>query len=379
VRRHQLPPRPDWQRKVEEAGLTWHTHEDGRKYWDESVAYEFSAAEVDTLEEATNELHRLCLAAADHVVANPDIMDRFLVPRHFRDYVANSRKRGDPYLYGRFDLAWDPAAGPPKMLEYNADTPTTLLETAVVQWYWLEEARPGADQFNSVHDRLIERWREIGGLVPPGARLHLSAYADVDEERVTVEYLADTLQQAGLDHKRIALEDVGWNKESGDFVDTDGEAIRFWFKLYPWEWLIRDKFAPQLLEDRVGVIEPPWKMLLSNKAILPLLWEMFPDHPNLLPASHEPLAGDVVVKPVLAREGANIQMRRAGTGDLATTGPYQDSPRIWQRTAPLARFDGNHLVIGSWTVGDDSAGMILREDKGPITGAGARVVPHFFT
>jgi glutathionylspermidine synthase len=36
-------------------------------------------------------------------------------------------------LYGRFDLAYR-GDGPPKLLEYNADTPTALFEAAVVQW-----------------------------------------------------------------------------------------------------------------------------------------------------------------------------------------------------------------------------------------------------
>jgi glutathionylspermidine synthase len=377
VKRRRVAPRPRWQAKLEGLGLAWHTHEDGGPYWDESVAYELTAAEVDTLEAATNELHRLCLAAADHVAADPELMDRFLVPRQFRDYVATSRRRGDPHLYGRFDLAWDPATGPPKLLEYNADTPTCLVETAVVQWFWLEETHSGADQFNSVHERLIERWKAIGALMPPDGVLHLSAYPDIDEERATVEYLADTLVQAGLAHKLIGLEDIGWSEADG-LIDLSGAPIRFWFKLYPWEWLVRDQFAPRLLEDRTGIIEPPWKMLLSNKALLPLLWELFPDHPNLLPAAHHPLDGDVVVKPVLAREGANVELRRAGTAALATTGPYGESPRIWQRAAPLPAFDGNHVVIGSWVIGDESGGIVLREDESPVTGPRSRVVPHLF-
>jgi glutathionylspermidine synthase len=380
MKRHRVPPRPDWRRKVEAVGLAWHG--DGA-YWDESVAYEFTAAEVDTIEMATNELHRLCLSAADRILAEPRLLDRFLIPPEFHDYLRRSWGRRDPTLYGRFDLAFDPANPAlvqPKLLEYNADTPTTLIESAVVQWHWLGEAQPDADQFNSVHERLIERWKLMAPLMAPGSAFHLSSYPDVEEERMTVEYLADTLEQAGIDHRFVGLEDVGWDRTRACFTDLEGAQIRYWFKLYPWEWLVRDKFAPHLLEDRVGIIEPVWKMLLSNKAILPALWELFPGHPNLLPASFEPgqITGDVVVKPILAREGSNIELRRAGRPVLATPGEYGDAPRIYQQAAALPAFDSNYAVIGSWIVGEESAGMCLREDTTPIIGAASRVVPHFF-
>jgi glutathionylspermidine synthase len=387
MKRHSIESRPDWVAQIEKVGFTYHSEGEpggeGAKYWDETVCYEFTAAEIDAIEAATNELHRICLLAVDHVVRHPALMERFAIPVAWRSYVAQSWQRRDPHVYGRFDLAYDPGserAATPRLLEYNADTPTTLLETAVVQWFWLEQKFPDADQFNSLHDKLVARWRVVAGMMPPGAKLHLSSLAGSLEERQTVAYLEDVALQAGLSTCHVLLDRIGWRAADGSFVDLGGDEIRFWFKLYPWEWLVRDEFGPHLLADRVGVVEPAWKMLLSNKAILPILWELFPDHPNLLPASFEP--GQVgerwIAKPILAREGQNLTLVVPGEATLRTEGSYGDSPVIYQEAVRLARFAGGNVVLGSWVVGDEAAGMIVREDARPIIVGDSRVVPHFF-
>jgi len=157
VRREVLTPRSDWRAKVETLGLDFHTT-DGEPYWYEAACYVFSAAEIDLIEEATDTLHQLCLEAVERIVAAGDL-GRLNIPEPFQPWVGESWRRRDPDLYGRFDLVFD-GSGPPKMLEYNADTPTALLEAAVVQWYWLEEVKTGSDQFNSIHEKLIARWAE---------------------------------------------------------------------------------------------------------------------------------------------------------------------------------------------------------------------------
>jgi glutathionylspermidine synthase len=155
-----------------------------------------------------------------------------------------------------------------------------------VQWFWLRDVLPDADQFNSIHERLIARWREIGqrllarGL-PAGAPVHLSSYADYEEELRTVEYLVDTARQAGLNAAHLPITQVGWDKDKDRFVDERRRPLVLWFKLYPWEWLAAERFGAHLPTAALTVVEPPWKMLLSHKAILTVLWDLFPGHPNL--------------------------------------------------------------------------------------------------
>ena len=388
MHRELVTPRPDWTGRVEEVGFTYHSEgkppvgEYPGVFWDESVCYRFSLDEVDAIEAATEELHRLCLKAVDFVVARPALMDNFGIPKAFQPYIVKSWKRRDPYIKGRFDLAFDPATKAVKMLEYNADTPTLAIETAVVQWFWMEEVKPGTDQFNSLHDRLLERYTEVGALLPRGARLHFSGYQQFEEERQHVRYFQDLAQQAGIETENTPLPQLGWSDETKTFYDHDRRPIHALSMLYPWEWIVEDEYGEHLLNDKVGMLEPVWKMILSNKAILALLWHLNPGHPNLLEAYLEddnPLvkAGRYIAKPILAREGNNIRLVRPGEPTIETPGPYE-SRKVYQAVAPLPNFDGKHVVIGSWVVGEQAAGMILREGDGPVVVSDSRVVPHYF-
>ena len=368
MRRESCAPRANWQARCEEAGF--HFHSMGGTYWDESACYRLSEGQVDRLEDAAAEMHRLCLAAADLAVREGRLAE-FAIPAPFRELVAQSWREREPSLYGRFDFSWD-GKGEPKLLEYNADTPTALLEASVVQWHWLEDTKPGADQFNSLHEKLIARWKAIGS-----GSLHLACVKDNEEDLGTTEYLRDCALQAGWDARPLFIEDLGWDGER--FLDLEEEPVETLFKLYPWEWLAREEFGEHLLARPAAIIEPAWKMLLSNKALLVLLWEMNYGHPNLLPAYFSPqrFGADYVRKPLLSREGANVTIRARGEV-RAQPGGYGGEGFVYQGLAPLPVFDGRHPVMGAWIVGDEPAGLGIREDDSPITRNTSRFVPHYF-
>lgn len=371
MRRVAGTPRLNWRRRVEELGFTYHTI-DGDLYWDESAWYEFTPTEIEELEAATNELHGLCLEAVQAVLEQ-DRLDEFQIPRTYHDWVRESWNDDRPTIYGRFDLAWDGHSAP-KMLEYNADTPTALFECAVVQWQWLEETHPNLDQFNSLHERLIEAWRDLhnrGAL-----RLHFSATADHEEDYGNVTYLRDTAAQAGIETDYLDISAIGYDSDQQNFVDAANRPIEWLFKLYPWEWMLREEFGLHLKECSTSWIEPPWKMLLSNKALLVVLWELFPDCEYLLPTSWAPLSGDYVRKPALAREGSNIELVRRGHRSHQNDGPYGQQPMVYQAYHPLAQSGNNYAVLGSWIVDDTACGLGIREDENPITHNLSRFVPH---
>ncbi len=367
-------PRPDWRAHVErDLGFAFHTI-DGAPYWDETACYRFTAAEIDVLEDATAELEQMALALVDRVVAAGEpAYERLRIPRAAWDAVEGSWKAGEKNLYGRFDLTF--ADGVPRLLEYNADTPTALFEAAVVQWDWLEATHPECDQFNSIHERLIEAWKQFG---LGREAIYFSAVRDHLEDNGTIEYLRDTAVQAGLETARIAIEDIGW--DGRQFLDLDNRRIGALFKLYPWEWLVGEEFGAHLLSATAKVIEPAWKMVLSNKAALALLWEMAPGHPNLLAASLDPrgIDGRVVRKPIYSREGANIQVLEAGRVVAETAGDYGAEGFVYQAHAEMPAFDGNYPVIGSWVVASQPAGIGIREDATAITRDTSRFVPHYF-
>jgi glutathionylspermidine synthase len=339
----------------------------GEPYWDETACWEFTAAEVDLLDDATAELERLTRAAAEQAIRQ-NRRAMLGIPEAVWPLLVKSWEQQEPSLYGRMDLRWD-GTGAPKLLEYNADTPTSLYESSVVQWEWLTCADPDADQFNSLHEALIAAW--------PGLRLppdvHFTCVRDSAEDRGNVDYLRDTAMQAGLDAPFLYIDEIGWDGQR--FVDLANHEIRAAFKLYPWEGLLRDAFGAHIAHATTRWIEPAWRLLVSGKGILALLWELFPGHPNLLPAFREPgrTGGLEIAKPLFGREGANIT-----APGLRTGGPYGAEGFVYQAWAPLPCVDGRYAVLGSWLIAGEPHGMGIREDATPITRDTSRFVPHFF-
>ena len=373
MHRRVMQPRADWPAQLDRVGVTYHSLDGG--YWREDVAYEFSEAQVDCLESATASLHRLCLEAVETIIRENRFAD-LRIPEQWRPRIIDSYERQEPSLYGRFDF-WYDGIGSPKLLEYNADTPTSLLEAAVGQWEWRRETCPEADQFNSLHERLIGQWRVIRRRASTDL-LHLVCLDGSDEDRQTVTYLADTANQAGWRVQTLPIERIGWEPGSRRFVDHRNEPISTLFKLYPWEWMCQDAFAAELPRSSMLVLEPAWKQVLSHKGLQALLWEWYPDHPNLLPAFFSGPGNCVayVRKPFWSREGANISIVN-GDQVLTTAGPYDAQLSVYQEYRPLPVFEGWHPVIGSWVVGDEPAGVGIREDCGLIHGNHSRFVPHY--
>ncbi|WP_263380596.1 glutathionylspermidine synthase family protein [Granulicella paludicola] len=400
MQRLTLTPRPNWQATVEQQGLIFHTPVsdalDARPYWDEAACYEFSAAEVDTLEAAANELQTMCLAAAQHVIDNQRYAE-LEIPAEAVPLIEWAWNEEPPALYGRFDILYD-GTRPPKLLEYNADTPTSLLEAAVIQWYWLKDIYPDADQFNSIHEKLIAKWKDIDNYL---AKPVYFASADSAEDRLTIAYLRDTAEQAGLPTRQLLMQEIGWNEPRQCFVDTEPaeNRIESIFKLYPWETMLDESFATQALRTYKDMrwIEPIWKLLLSNKGILPILWELYPNHDLLLEArfvNHrsgwQPAPG-WVRKPMHSREGSNITLTTPHGNVMKTDGPYTDRLQIDQRLGPTVNFRDTLAinqnpanptlrwpVLGLWMIDQECCGMGIREDATPITGNLSSFVPHFF-
>src|SRR6201992_3698880 len=383
MQRIVCPERDDWRATADACGFDFHTI-DGERYWDERGYYAFTLDEIQQqIEAPTGEIDAMCLELVSRAIADEQYLERLKIPETFWPLIADSWHRDEPSLYGRLDLNFD-GHGPAKLLEYNADTPTSIFEAAVFQWTWLEQAidraiiPKAADQYNSIHERLIEAWKKVG----IGHRLHLTGLTESSEDYGTLAYLEDAATQAGLTTTIIDIADIGWREGAGGFVDLDNSEIALAFKLYPWEWMFHDAFGARLAWPPPRWIEPPWKAVLSNKGILPLLWEMFPGHPNLLPAFFEDdprsseLGSSYVRKPLYSREGANVALISQGIPLAEQQGPYGGEGFIRQAFAPLRNFSGQYPVIGSWLGDHTPCGLSIREDEGPITGNNSRFLPH---
>jgi glutathionylspermidine synthase len=380
-----MAERPGWRQQAESLGFRFHSI-GGEPYWDESVHYRFTLPQIESgIEQPTQDIHELCMDLVSRAVRDEEYLRRLALPERFWDLVRSSWTRGDPHLYGRMDLAYD-GETPAKLFELNYDTPTSLYEAAVFQWIWLKDCieagrlPPDADQFNSLQEKLL---LALSLLVPKiHGHMHFASVRDSIEDRATVEYLQDVARQAGIRTTYVAMEDIGRTLDDR-YTDCDNTVIETIFKLYPWEFLFADEFARYLESSATTWFEPPWKLILSNKGALALLWELHPNHPNLLPTYFETTAGATaalprgwVRKPLFSREGANVELTTPEGEHLEAPGPYTDFPYVRQAFHALPKFGDSYALIGSWVIGDQPAGIGVREDRSLITRDTARFIPH---
>ncbi|WP_342607373.1 glutathionylspermidine synthase family protein [Vibrio tritonius] len=379
------PPRVDWKETAREYGFGFHTI-DGEPYWTEDHYYQFSLKQIENdLEDPTEALHQMSLKAVERVVNSDELLRKFQIPESMWSLVRLSWQRRDPSLYSRLDFAYD-GKSPAKLLELNSDTPTSVFELGLFSWIWLEQkvdrgdVPRHADQFNLLQDLLVARFRQLKGQLTDNV-LHFCCCKETEEDRGTVQYLQDCAEEAGLETSFVYVEDIGISTCGQYFTDLNNKSIDAIFKLYPWEFMLREEFSKYLHTTQVQWFEPLWKCITSNKAILPLLWDMFPGHPNLLEAYFEddPRAKQLthyVRKPIFSREGSNVSIHFGDDTVEAVEGPYGEEGFIIQAYHPLPRFNDHHVLIGSWLVDEKAAGITIREDVGRITKDTSLFVPH---
>ena len=397
MRKIEGTARPDWRATAEAAGFSFHEMH-GEPYWDEESAYSFTLEEVETrIEDPSTALHAMVREAVGRVAESEALMAQLGIPEGHMDAVAGSWREGEMELYGRFDLSYG-GEGPAKLLEYNADTPTALFETASFQWDWLVAAREaglvpaGADQLNGLFEALADRFR---WLFAPGEDIHFTAHEGSAEDYATVETMAYAAREAGMGAHYVDLAKLAFDAD-GRLLDDEARVIGTLFKLYPWEDLLRDDEAAAILASETRFLEPAWKAIASNKGLLPVLWEMFEGHPNLLASF---FAADLerddaaferaraagafgrgrVTKPIFSREGASVDIL-GPAGEVivrAENRPYDAHPRIVQDYAPLPDFGGFRPVLGTWIVGETCVALGMREDRSEITGDLSRFKPHY--
>ncbi|MEC5143615.1 glutathionylspermidine synthase family protein [Chitinophaga sp. 212800010-3] len=371
MKRINITQRNNWEDKIKQQGFVYY-----KDYYNEDAAYEFTAAQVDDIETATNEIFDMCLKVVEHVIDN-NLWKEFFIPEQYAELIKWSWNEDMMSFYGRMDLAYD--GRNIKLLEFNADTPTGLLEASVIQWYWLEDYNKSLDQFNSIHEKLLAHMQVCKPYFL-GDKMFFSSVSNSEEDYITVKYLQDIADQAGIKNDFLYIEDISIN-DAGHFCTKDGQPIENIFKLYPYEWMFHEEFGTYLTSTKENCywVEPAYKALLSNKMLLKWLYKLFPDSPYILPCEYgKPLIGDYVRKPVFSREGANIQVVKNGIILEETTGDYGEEGYLYQQYFDIPRFNGFTPVIGSWLIGGVAAGMGIRESQRLITDNMSKFAPHYF-
>ncbi len=364
--------------------------------WNEDRYYEFTAPEVDEIEAATISLYDHLHLTIDQVVKDETYMTRMGIPPAYQRMARESWEREDPSVALRFDLARN-TRGEIKLIEVNGDTPTTLIETALIQWFWLVDKFPDLanlplpGQFNSLYENLKSAWGKIAERIPQDDWMAFSAHSASMEEYATCEFHRDLATQTGMVTGFVDLapnrSQFMYSPSEDVFHEPGGNKINYWYKLYPWEWMWNEEFGEHLarLGPEMGIVEPAWKIIASNKAILAKMYDLDPSHPNLVPTFNlksERLQNMFVKKPVWGREGTGIELVRDGkiiTTDTQTPDPMAAKvDPVYQALIEVHQEDGWYTQFGSWIADHVPSGMIIRESQTPIITGNSPIVPHLY-
>jgi glutathionylspermidine synthase len=274
MQRLAVPRCPDWHERAAAAGLSASAAAS-------DTAYSFTATDIDRLADAAQHLEERCLDWVEGITWR-GAYEAFGFSDDVCTLIEESWRRQDKNLIGRIDLAWN-GRDAPQMLRYAADAPDSLPEAALLQAEWLDCTYNGGDQFNGIHDMLVEAWKHFGLW---GHRVHFAAGREDAAGRTTADYLRRTAQAAGLDTAALALEDLRWTGKR--FIDASARPITVLCRPCSWQSLLQHPLSPNLRSSGMRLIEPAWKLLLTQDATLPLLRAAWPDDAHLQPVTALP-------------------------------------------------------------------------------------------
>lgn len=376
---------------LESIGFSWHTNSDNTSYVADEVV-EVTGAECEAYYEAANELYAMFVEAAQYVIDN-DLFHELGIPFNLVDLIKDSwENEVHWHLYGRFDLAGGLDGKPIKLIEFNADTPTALFETAIIQWAILKQN--GMDensQFNDLYDALVENFRRLVTLSDDtsefekyyqGWKILFSSIAGNLEDEATTRLLEYAAKDAGFKTNFAYVDDVVFNDEEG--ISFEEEIYEFWFKLIPWESIAIDESDLALIlkniikNQKAIILNPAYTLLFQSKGILKILWDLYPNHPLLLESSFEPIIGKKMVKkPFLAREGANVTIfDENGKVVAKEDGEYENQKFIYQEFYEFNKdSDANSYQAGVFFAFEGCA--LGYRKGGEILGNFAKFVGHY--
>jgi glutathionylspermidine synthase len=341
---------------LEKIGFSWHTDADGTKYVADQLV-QVTEREAEAYYEAANTLYDMYVEAAEYVIEN-DLFFELGIPFNLVETIKKSWENDVHWhIYGRFDFAGGIDGRPIKLIEFNADTPTGLFETAVLQWALLKaNGMDDARQFNDVYRAIEENFKRLITLFDDtehfderyeGWKLLFSSVEGNAEEEVTTRLLQQIATDAGFNTGFEFLQNVQFD-ENG-ISDANGMEYEYWFKLYPWEDIGSDEGELAVLlntimqNQKAIILNPAYTLLFQSKGMLKILYDLFPDSPYLLETSDEPLKGAYVEKRHFGREGANTKIvDRSGAVVAETKGPYENYRAVYQEYVEFPKDSEGH-------------------------------------
>ena len=336
---------------LESIGFVWHTDSDNSSYISDEIVI-INEHEANAYYEACNELYDMFSEAGQYVIDN-DLFHDINIPFNLIEMIKESWENDVHWhLYSRFDLAGGIDGKPIKLIEFNADTPTSLFETAIIQWAMLKaNGLDEASQFNNLYEALKDNFKRIITLDTDvekfeeyyanlGWKILFSSISSSSEDINTTKLLEHIANEAGFNTDFEFIENVQFND---DGIFKDEESFEFWFKLIPWENIAIEESELALIlteiikEKRAIIFNPAYSLMFQSKGFMKILWDLYPNHPLLLETSFEPLENKKQVeKRCFGREGANTKIINSdGSIDVQTDGDYEGHKAIYQEYVEL--------------------------------------------
>jgi len=348
---------------LESIGFSWHTDIDDTAYISNEIV-EVSQTQAQNYYDATNELYDMFCEAGQYVIDN-NLFHELDIPFNLVELIKQSWEDDVHWhLYGRFDLAGGIDDKPIKLIEFNADTPTSLFETAIIQWAMLKyNGYDEVNQFNSLYEALKDNFKRFVTLDNDienfdeyyeklNWKILFTSVEGNDEEEHTVKLLQHIASEAGYETDFAYMDKVEF---SDDGISTNDKIFEFWFKLIPWEDIAIDEgelavILTDIIKNKKAIVfNPAYTLLFQSKGMLKILWDMYPNHPLLLQTSFEPLENTKQVeKMCFGREGANVAIVNADNSlDIKTDGLYGNFKPIYQEYVEFSKDkDGSFYQAG---------------------------------
>lgn len=376
---------------LESIGFIWHTDKDNSSYISEEIVV-ISEDEANAFYEATNELYDMFVEAGQYVIDN-DLFHELNIPFNLVEIIKESwENEVHWHLYSRFDLAGGIDGHPIKLIEFNADTPTSLFETAIIQWAILKaNGLDEASQFNNLYEALKDNFKRIITLNSDiekfeeyysnlGWKILFSSISSSIEDINTTKLLQHIASEAGFNTDFEYIENVQF---SDDGIFKDDELFEFWFKLIPWEDIAIQESELALIlteiikEKKAIIFNPAYTLMFQSKAFMKVLWDLYPNHPLLLETSFEPLKGKKQVeKRAFGREGANTKIINAdGSIDTQTSGDYEGHKAIYQEYVEFPKDENGNFYQAGVFYAYEACGLGFRKG-GKILNNMSKFVGH---
>ncbi len=376
---------------LESINFSWHTDEDDDTPYLVSELIEVSEMEAEAYAEAANELYDMYIEAGDYVIEN-NLLHDINIPFNLVEIIKESWENDVHWhLYSRFDFAGGLDGKPIKLLEFNADTPTVLLDTAIAQWAILK--KNGMDeesQFNNIYECIKENFQRLVTLEESverfdenygGWKILFASVAGAQEDEDTTKFLESIAKEAGFKTSFCYMDEVEFSEDEGIFYD--GQNYEFFFKLVPWEDIAIDEgglatVLTQIVSNQKAIIlNPAYTLMFQSKAFMKVLWDLYPNHPLLLETDFEPLKGAYVQKPAFGREGENIEIiDKDGEIIDAKDGNYENFMPVFQEFTELNRDEKGAYYHAGVFFAYEGCGLGFRKAVRPIIDDDAKFVGH---